>query len=106
MQMAESRRGCTPSQQSTCSSNPLAFTSLFSAVAAELLISRHAPFNKLLFLIHKISFPTDSQELQRKSSKFLQKGWDSCIFDQYPSSLKKWRILQLTGSEIGTTNAL
>ena len=48
--MGESRRGCTPAQQSMCSSNPLAFTSRFSAVAAELLISRHAPCHKHLFL--------------------------------------------------------
>jgi len=34
MQMAESRRGCTPAQQSMCSSNPLASTLRFSAVAA------------------------------------------------------------------------
>jgi len=42
MQMVESRRGCKPAQKSMCSSSPLAFTSRFSAVFAELLISRHA----------------------------------------------------------------
>ena len=56
MQMAESRRGCTPAQQSMCSSNPLAFTSRFSAVAAELLISRHALCHKTPFLWTKILF--------------------------------------------------
>jgi len=50
MQMTESRRGCTPAQQSMCSSNPLAFTSRFSAVAAELFISRHWLTNKTVIL--------------------------------------------------------
>jgi len=51
--MAENRQGCTPAQQSMCSSNPLAFTWHFSVVAAELLISRHAPCHKHLFLVQK-----------------------------------------------------
>jgi len=54
--MAESRRGCTPAQQSMHSSNPLACTSHFSAVAAELLISRHAPCHKHLFLVQTFHF--------------------------------------------------
>ena len=88
MQMAKSRRGCTPAQQSMYSSNPLAFTSRFSVVAAELLISRHALCHEHLFFAHKffsryknsclgtkILFPTDSQGLLRKSSQSLRKGW-------------------------------
>ena len=78
--MAESRHGCTPAQQSMCSSNPLAFTSRFSAVAAELLISRHVPCHKHLFCVQKFPFLTDFQGLPRKSSKFLPKGWDSRKF--------------------------
>jgi len=54
--MAESRRGCTPAQQRMRSSNPLAFTSRFSAVVAELLISRHAPCNELLLFVQKLHF--------------------------------------------------
>mmetsp|Transcript_66968 Transcript_66968/g.108600 ORF Transcript_66968/g.108600 Transcript_66968/m.108600 type:complete len:84 (+) Transcript_66968:242-493(+) len=68
MQMAESRRGCTPAQQSMRSSNTLACTSRFSAVDAELLISRRAPCNKLLFLVQKFHFrliPKNYREYHR-----------------------------------------
>jgi len=68
--MAESRRGCTPAQQSMCSSNPLAFTSRFSAVAAEQLISRHAPCHKHLFLVQKFysrRIPRDYRENHHNS---------------------------------------
>ena len=68
--MAESRRGCTPAQQSMCSSNPLAFTSRLSAVVAELLISRHAPCHKHLFLVQKFysrRTPRDYRENHRNS---------------------------------------
>jgi len=37
MQLAESRRGCTPAQQSMCSGNPPAFTSRFCCRAAHFL---------------------------------------------------------------------
>ena len=48
-----------------CSSNPLAFTSRFSVVAAELLISRHAPCHKHLFLVQNFCtgrIPRDYRE--------------------------------------------
>jgi len=51
MQMARSTRGCTPAQHSMPSSNPLACSSCFSAIVAELLISQHA--NKLHFVVQK-----------------------------------------------------
>ena len=66
MQMAESRRGCTPAQQSMRSSNPLAFTSCLSAVAAELLISRPATDT---FPWYNNSIPNGFQKLPRKSSR-------------------------------------
>jgi len=53
-----------------CISNLLAFTSHFSAVAAELLISRHAPCHKHLFLAQKFHFrwiPRDYPENHRNS---------------------------------------
>jgi len=78
--MAESRHGCTPAHQSMCTSNPLAFTSRFSAVAAELLISRHVPCHKHLFCVQQFPFLTDFQGLPRTSSKFLPKGWGSRKF--------------------------
>jgi len=68
--MAENRRGCAPAQQSMCSSNPLAFTSRLSAVAAELLISRHAPCHKHLFLVQKFysrRIPRDYRENHHNS---------------------------------------
>ena len=71
--MAENRQGCTPAQQSMCSSNPLAFTSRFSVVAAELLISRLAPCHKHLFLLQKFF----SQRIPRITEKIIAKGWDS-----------------------------
>jgi len=72
--MAESRRGCTPAQQSMSSSKLLACTSRFSAVVPELLISRHAPCNKLLFLVHKIHsrlIPKNYRESHRIPAKRL-----------------------------------
>jgi len=63
------RRGCTPAQQSLCSSNSLAFTSRFSAVAAELLISRHTPCHKHLSFVkfHSRRIPRVYRENHRNS---------------------------------------
>jgi len=75
MQMAESRRGYALVQLSMRSSNPLACTLLFSAVVAELLISRHVPCNKFLFLVQNFHFrliPKDYREYHRVSCK---KAW-------------------------------
>jgi len=57
--MAKSRRGCTPAQQRMCN----AFTSRFSAVAAELLISPCA-LQQTSLLGTKIPFPTDSMDFK------------------------------------------
>ena len=67
MQMPESRCGCTPAQQSMSSSNPLAFTSRFSAVAAERLPSCSFPDTRPAtntFLGTNIPFTTDVQGLK------------------------------------------
>jgi len=66
----------TPYFGDSRSSNPLACASHFSAVITELLISQHAPCNKLLFLVQKFHFLLIAQELQGISLVFLQKGWD------------------------------
>ena len=78
IQMTESRRGCTPAQQSMISSNPLAFASRFSAVTAKVLISRHAPYYKHLFLVQKFysrRTPRCIQGLLRKSFQFKRLGF-------------------------------
>jgi len=62
MQMAESRRVCSPAQQSMRSSNRFARTSRFSALVAELLISRHAPCKKKSFFGTNVPFSTDSKK--------------------------------------------
>jgi len=72
MQMAESRRRCTPAQQSKCNSNSLAFTSRFSAVAVNLLVSRHTPWHKRLVLVPKFysrRIPRYYRENHRNSCK-------------------------------------
>jgi len=74
--MAESRRVCTRAQQSMRSSNLFARTSRFSALVAELLISRHAPCNKFLFSAHMFHFRLILEELQGISSVYPPKGWD------------------------------
>jgi len=71
--MAESRRGCTPAQQSIRSNNPPVFTSRFSAVAAE-LISRHAPCNKLLFLVPKFHFRRIPRSLRANHQNSCEKA--------------------------------
>ena len=71
--MAESRHGCTPAQQSMCSSNPLAFTSHFSAVAAELLMSDMRPGNKLLFLVPKFHFRRIPRNYREHHRNFCEK---------------------------------
>jgi len=68
--MAKSRRGCALVQQSMRSSNPLACTSRFSAVVAELLISRYAPLQQIPFLGTKVRLiPKNYREYHRFSCK-------------------------------------
>ena len=104
MLMAESRRGCTRAQHSMHSSNPLASTSRLSAVAAELLISRHAPCHKHLFLVQnsisdgfpgitekiieipakRLGFPQKNNEAPRVSQLLMP----SCSFLRIQSNRK------------------
>jgi len=72
--MAASRHGCTSAQQSMCSSNPLPCTSRFSAVVAELLISRHVPCHKHLFCVQKFHFRRISRDYRGNHQNSCQKA--------------------------------
>jgi len=74
MQMAESRHGCTPAQHSMCSSNPLAFNSRFSAVAAELLIDMCPATN--FFFWYKFLISDGLPEITENIIQIRVKDWD------------------------------
>ena len=83
--MAESRRVCTRAQQSMRSSNRFARTSRFSALVAELLISRHAPCKKKSFFGTNVPFSTDSKK------EFISIPAKRLGFLEHPFSTRKER---------------
>ena len=82
--MAESRRGCTPAQQSMCSSNPLAFTSRLSAGRAAYFPTRALP--RTPFLGTKIPFNRVSEpQAEYKTKSVGEYRWtnERCILPWY-----------------------
>jgi len=79
MQMAESRRGCTPAQQRMHNSNLLACTSRLSAIVAELLISR-AFSSTNSFSWYKSSISAGFPRISGNIIEIPGKGWDAPDF--------------------------
>jgi len=74
--VTESSSCYTPAQQSMQSSNPFACTSCFSAVVAELIISRAFSWKTFLFMVHKFRFRR-APKISGNISQSPPKGWDS-----------------------------